>query len=59
MLDFFGYSDWAERLIEVVEEILVEGKVLTPDLGGKAKTSMVGDEVVRKLSLNKQCSDKI
>ncbi|MBR2500067.1 MAG: tartrate dehydrogenase [Clostridia bacterium] len=53
MLDFFGYSKWADRLIEVIEEVLVEGKVLTPDLGGEAKTSMVGDEVVRKLRLNR------
>ena len=28
---------------------LCEKKVLTPDLGGTATTSQVGDEVVRKL----------
>ena len=32
------------------EEILSEKNVLTPDLGGSAKTSQVGDEVIRKLT---------
>ena len=49
MLDFFGHQDWAERLLEIMEEMLVERQVLTPDLDGTATTSQVGDEVVRKL----------
>ncbi|MBR4864769.1 MAG: tartrate dehydrogenase [Oscillospiraceae bacterium] len=49
MLEFLGHKDWADRLIEIIEEILTEKCVLTPDLGGTAKTSDVGDEVVRKL----------
>ena len=49
MLEFFGHQAWADRLIEVMEEMLVENQVLTPDLGGTATTSQVGDEVVRKL----------
>ena len=49
MLEFFGHQKWADRLIAIIEEMLVEKKVLTPDLGGTAKTSQVGDEVVRKL----------
>ena len=49
MLEFFGYQKWADRLIDIIEEILVEKKCLTPDLGGSAKTSEVGDEVIRKL----------
>ena len=49
MLEFFGHKQWADRLIAIIEEILTEKKVLTPDLGGVAKTSAVGDEVVRKL----------
>lgn len=49
MLDFFGYEEWGARLISCIEEILTEEKVLTPDLGGTAKTSEVGDEVVRKI----------
>jgi len=49
MLEFFGHQKWADRLIAIIEEMLCEKKVLTPDLGGTATTSQVGDEVVRKL----------
>lgn len=49
MLDFFGHEDWGKRLIDVIEEMLQEKAVLTPDLGGSASTRQVGDEVVRKL----------
>lgn len=50
MLDFFGHKEWAERLIGIIEDMLVEKKVLTPDMGGSSTTKEVGDEVVRKLS---------
>ena len=49
MLDFFGHEDWGKRLIDIIEEVLTEEKVLTPDLGGTATCSEVGDEVVRKI----------
>ena len=49
MLDFFGYEDWGKRLIEIIEEILKEKRVLTPDLGGTETTCQVGDEVVKKI----------
>lgn len=49
MLEFFGHKKWADRLIEIIEEILTEKKCLTPDLGGSATTAQVGNEVVRKL----------
>lgn len=47
LCDFFGHETWGKRLISCIEEMLVEKKVLTPDLGGKASTKEVGDEVVR------------
>lgn len=49
MLDFFGHEDWGKRVIDTIEQLMVEAKVLTPDMGGTAKTSEVGDEVVRLL----------
>ena len=49
MLDFFGHQDWGKKLIDIIEEMMVEKKVLTPDMGGTATTKEVGDEAVRLL----------
>ncbi|MBR1970031.1 MAG: tartrate dehydrogenase [Clostridia bacterium] len=49
MLDFFGYEKWGEKVLSCIEEMLVENKTLTPDLGGTAKTSEVGDRFIEKL----------
>lgn len=49
MLDFFEKHEWASKILNVMEAILNEKRVLTPDLGGNATTSQVGDEIVRKL----------
>ncbi len=49
MLDFFGHEKWGKKLIDIIEEILVEKKVLTPDLGGNCTTEQVGNEVIRKI----------
>ena len=54
MLEFFGHKAWADRLIDIIEELMVEAKTLTPDMGGTAKTSDVGDAVVAKLNESKQ-----
>ena len=50
MLDFFGQETWGARLLEVIEQMLVEGDTLTPDLGGRATTAQVGDRVVEILN---------
>ena len=50
LLDFFGHEDWGKKLIDIIEEMLVEKKTLTPDLGGSASTKQVGDAVVAKLN---------
>lgn len=49
MLEFFGYKDWSDKIILCIEEMLVEKRVLTPDQGGNASTSQVGDEIIRLL----------
>ncbi len=49
MLDFFGHEDWGKVLIDCIEQLLCDKKVLTADLGGCSTTSEVGDEVVRIL----------
>ncbi|MBZ4683062.1 MAG: tartrate dehydrogenase/decarboxylase / D-malate dehydrogenase [Fusobacteriaceae bacterium] len=45
MMDFFGYEDWGKKVLDAIEELLVEGKTLTPDLGGTAKTSEIGEAI--------------
>lgn len=50
MLDFFGHTDWGAKLIDCIERLLVDKKTLTPDLGGSASTSEVGDAIVSMLS---------
>ena len=49
MLDFFHQEAWGKRVLDAIERLLVEGRVLTPDLGGHATTEAVGDEIVRLL----------
>ena len=49
MLDFFGHEDLGAKVIECIEQMLMEKTTLTPDLGGTASTSEVGDALVEKL----------
>ena len=50
MLDFFGHPEWGSRLIQAIEDVLLENNVLTPDLGGNATCSQVGDAIIQKLN---------
>ncbi|MBP2630449.1 MAG: tartrate dehydrogenase [Firmicutes bacterium] len=50
MLDFFGHEEWGGKVLKAIEQVMVEKKALTPDMGGQAKTNEVGDEVVAVLS---------
>ena len=47
LLDFFGYENWGRSIISVIEKVLTEGKVKTPDMGGNATTKELSDEVIR------------
>jgi tartrate dehydrogenase/decarboxylase / D-malate dehydrogenase len=49
MLDYLGEQEAARRIIAAIEAVTGEGRVLTPDLGGTAKTWQVGDAVCEKL----------
>ncbi len=49
MLDHLGEQDAALRVDAAVANCLEQRRVLTPDLGGNASTSQVGDEVVKLL----------
>lgn len=50
MLDHFDYGQYAQEVVDAIETLLVERKVVTPDLNGTATTRQVGDEIVRILS---------
>ncbi len=50
MLDHLGERDAAKGVDSAVAQCLKERRVMTPDLGGSASTSQVGDEVVRLLT---------
>lgn len=50
MLDFFGYEKYGKQVLTAIEELLIEGKVLTPDMNGTASTQEVGNRVVEIMS---------
>lgn len=49
MLRHLGYDDGALRIEHAVDAVIREGSVLTPDLGGKAKTGEVTAEVLKRI----------
>ena len=46
LLDFLGFEKYGKLVLNAIEELLVEGKVLTPDMNGIASTSEVGGRIV-------------
>ncbi|MBR1858945.1 MAG: tartrate dehydrogenase [Selenomonadaceae bacterium] len=50
MLEFFGYEEWAKKIVSAIETLLVEKKTLTPDLGGTAKTEDIAPAILKILS---------
>jgi len=49
MLDHMGETAAAGRIRKALEQVIVEKKTVTPDLGGTATTSQLGDAVIQKL----------
>lgn len=57
MLDFLGEPEAAAFIEKVVESCVSEGRVLTGDLGGKASTVEVGDEIEGKIVASREHSE--
>ncbi|RPA92544.1 Isocitrate/isopropylmalate dehydrogenase [Choiromyces venosus 120613-1] len=49
MLEFMGETEAAGKIYEAVDGSLVEGKYLSPDLGGNAKTQEVVEDILKRL----------
>jgi isocitrate/isopropylmalate dehydrogenase len=49
MLRWLGEETKAWYVETAVKELLLEGKILTPDLGGQSSTSNVGNDIVKRV----------
>lgn len=49
MLEHLGQQESAKAILDVMEDVLQEKEVLTPDLGGQSTTEQVGDYICEKL----------
>ncbi|HLJ96852.1 MAG TPA: isocitrate/isopropylmalate family dehydrogenase [Gemmataceae bacterium] len=50
LLESIGQTEPARRILAAVEQVLTEGKVRTPDLGGRATTTEVADHIIAALA---------
>ena len=48
MLDYIGEKEIAQKINKAVENVVCKGKILTPDLGGTAKTKEMTEAIVRE-----------
>ncbi len=49
MLEFLGEKPAADLVMNAIKAVTAERRVLTPDLGGHAKTTQVTDEIIAKV----------
>ena len=49
MLEHLGHDDAAAEIISAIERVIQDGSVLTPDMGGTANTSELGQAVLDAL----------
>ncbi len=42
LLDFFGYEEWGQKILDAIEKMLSEKLELTPDQGGSSTTEACG-----------------
>lgn len=52
MLDFLGQTQTADLIMSAIKTLTTEGRALSPDLGGQAKTIEVGDEIVAQMRVS-------
>ncbi|SHO54231.1 isocitrate/isopropylmalate dehydrogenase family protein [Anaerocolumna xylanovorans] len=50
MLDFLEYPQWGQKVLRAIEDLLLDGTVLTPDMGGTATTHQVGQAILNRLN---------
>lgn len=48
MLDHFGEGELGQQLLNIIEQVTADG-MKTPDIGGKASTREVADEICRRI----------
>lgn len=46
MVEHLGHELESKLILKSIEKLMVEGEILTPDLGGQATTAQVGDRIV-------------
>src|SRR5690606_34203489 len=49
MLDHLGRPDLSTAIVDAIEQVLQEGRILTPDLGGDSTTQEVGTAIAEKV----------
>ena len=49
MMQYLGENEEAKKLEDALLDVLRQGKILTPDLGGSSKTIEMADEIRSKL----------
>ena len=49
LLEHLGYMQEASRIYSAVDAVLLENKIMTPDLGGKSTTSQVTNAIIKLL----------
>ena len=49
MFEHLGHAAAADDIVSAIEKVVAAGDVLTPDLGGKASTSEVGEAILQAL----------
>ena len=49
MLDYLGYEKEANKVRKAIEDVLIENKVRTADIGGNASTTQFSDAIIAKL----------